>query len=93
VADVKIAYSKMLVEPINDLMNTGFTFIPNAGPGEQAFYLVLISGALLAQFSNFETTYSWSQNTVLRGARSAVSLALIFFLYPTVKEQFIYFQF
>lgn len=93
VGDIATALDKMLVHPFSDLAASGFSFIPNAGPGEQAFYIVLIGGALLAQFSNFQTKYAWSKNSVFLGARAGLSLALIFVLYPTVKEQFIYFQF
>ena len=93
VGDIPTALTKMLLQPLGDFMASGFAFIPGAGPGEQAFYVVLIAGAILAQFSNFEAKVSWSKNTVFRGVRAACSLVLIFLLYPSVKEQFIYFQF
>jgi len=48
---------------------------------------------LLAQFSNFEAKFSWSKNVIFRGARGAFALVFIFILFPTIKEQFIYFQF
>jgi len=93
VNDISIALTKMLVNPLSDILNTGFSFIPNAGSGEQAFYVVIILGALLAQFSNFDEKYSLSRNNIFRGVRGAFSLVLLFLLFPTVKEQFIYFQF
>jgi D-alanyl-lipoteichoic acid acyltransferase DltB (MBOAT superfamily) len=93
VADISTAFTKMLFNPLSDFASSGLSFIPNAGPGEQAFYIVLILGALLAQFSNFESKFSLSRHNVFRGARGALSLAFIFLLYPSVKEQFIYFQF
>jgi len=93
VGDIPVALSKMLISPFSDLAETGFAFIPNAGLGEQAFYLVLIAGALLAQFSDFGTKSALAKNIVFRGARGALMLAFIFILYPSVKEQFIYFQF
>ena len=93
VADISTALTKMLVNPLGDFFAAGFTFIPDAGPGEQAFYVVLIAGAIIAQFSNFEAKSKLSKNTAFRGLRGAFSLAFIFLLYPTVKEQFIYFQF
>jgi len=93
VSDISTALTKMLANPLSDNLSSGFSFIPNAGPGEQAFYVVLILGVLLAQFSNFDAKYSWSGNAIFRGARGAISLAFILILYPTIKEQFIYFQF
>jgi len=93
IADIATAFEKMLVNPLSLYLSSGFSFIPNAGLGEQAFYIVIILGALLAQFSNFETKHSLSRNNIFRGARGALSLSLLFLLYPAVKEQFIYFQF
>ena len=91
--DMITALTKMLMDPLADLQRTGLAFLPNAGPGEEAFYLVLIIGALLAQFTDFETRFRTVASAGFRGIRGALSLAFIFILYPTVKEQFIYFQF
>lgn len=93
VADIKTALTKMLIDPLKDVSATGLSFLPNAGPGEEAFYVVLIVGAMLAQFSFFHPKFNWSKHPAVLGAWGAVSLAFIFILYPTVKEQFIYFQF
>lgn len=93
VADIGTALNKMLVDPVNDILESGLSFLPNAGAGEQTFYIVLILGALATQFINFETKFSWSKQPVYRGVVGACSLAFIFVLYPSVKEQFIYFQF
>ncbi len=93
VQDIGTMLRKMFVDPLNDLMTTGFTFIPNAGVGEQAFYVLLIAGATLAHLEFFDRKLNWNGSLVFRGARGSVSLVLLFLLYPTVKEQFIYFQF
>jgi alginate O-acetyltransferase complex protein AlgI len=94
VTDLVTALTKMFVEPISDLLSTGLMFIPNAGPGEQLFYVTIIVCAVAAQFSIFDPEkWKFSEKLTFRGARGAVALAFLFFLYPTVKEQFIYFQF
>ena len=93
IGDIATALNKMLIHPVVDFSRTGLAFIPNAGPGEIAFYMTLITGAMLAQFGYFGTKFNWSNSLAFRGARGAFSLAFIFLLYPTVKEQFIYFQF
>jgi len=93
VADISTALTKMLIAPISNLPRGGFLYIPDAGVGEQVFYLVLIAGAIIAQFSSVELKPGLSGNTVFRGVRGAFLLSFIFLLYPTVKEQFIYFQF
>jgi alginate O-acetyltransferase complex protein AlgI len=93
VADIATALSKMFSGSISDIWSQGFSYIPNAGPGEEAFYVALIFGAMLAQFSFFHPKFNWSKHPAVRGAWGAATLAFIFILYPTVKEQFIYFQF
>ncbi len=93
VADMTAALEKMLLSPFRDGLSSGLSFIPNAGPAEQAFYLVIILGVLLTQFIDFDAKFRWSRNPSFRGARGALALAFIFVLYPAVKEQFIYFQF
>jgi D-alanyl-lipoteichoic acid acyltransferase DltB (MBOAT superfamily) len=93
VADISTSLVKMLVNPLSDILESGFSYIPNASLGEQAFYVIVIVCAMLAQFSYFEPKFNWRENNIFRGIRGAFSLAFIFILFPTVKEQFIYFQF
>jgi len=92
VADIVAALQKMFINPIGEFVANDFVFIPNAAPGEQFFYVALIAGAMVTQFS-YGTRPAWSNTLVFRSIWGAVTLALIFVLYPTVKEQFIYFQF
>jgi hypothetical protein len=47
----------------------------------------------MSHFAWLDRKLNHEGSLVFRGARAAVTLSLIFFLYPTVKEQFIYFQF
>ncbi len=93
VADLGTCLKKMLLNPFADVAQSGFNFIPNAGLGEQVFYIALIASAVLMQFNNLEARFKWTGDTIVRGVRGAGALALIAILYPTVKEQFIYFQF
>ncbi|MBT8421943.1 MAG: MBOAT family protein [Gammaproteobacteria bacterium] len=93
VADIGIALDKMLFGLPAALSTSGLNYIPNAGPGEQLFYVVIIIGMLAMQFSNLEERWKWASNVMVRGTRGAVTLAMLALLYPTVKEQFIYFQF
>ncbi len=92
-ADLQTALSIMLINPLQNLLTQGIHFVPNAGLGEELFYLALIAGAMLFQITYKESGYSWSRAFWVRGGRGAVSLAMMLFLYPSVKEQFIYFQF
>lgn len=93
VGDIATALQKMLLNPFADISRTGLNFIPNASPGEQAFYTVLILGTLLTQFTNFDAQIKWLRHPIVRGGRGAAALMFIFLLFPAVKEQFIYFQF
>jgi len=93
VADIVTSLKKMFLDPVSDIMSGGFSFIPNAANGEQAFYVVLILCATLAHLSFFDRKLNWDGSILFRGVRGAVALAMLLFLYPTVKEQFIYFQF
>jgi alginate O-acetyltransferase complex protein AlgI len=93
VADIGIALRKMFLDFPGDLRTAGLSFLPNAEPTELLFYAVLIAGTLLTQFISFDERFKWTANPVFRGARGALTLVLIAVLYPTVKEQFIYFQF
>jgi len=92
-SDMATALKKMLLVPYMDFPTTGFSFIPGAAPGEQAFYIALILGVLITQFTDFDARFKWSTSAIFRGARGALSLVFILVLFPTVKEQFIYFQF
>jgi hypothetical protein len=83
----------MFLDVPEDLRVSGLSFIPNTEPAELLFYVVLIAGALLTQFISFDERFKWTANSLFRGARGALTLGLIAVLYPTVKEQFIYFQF
>jgi D-alanyl-lipoteichoic acid acyltransferase DltB (MBOAT superfamily) len=93
VTDIGIALRKMFLDVPGDLRASGLSFIPNTEPAELLFYVVLIAGALLTQFISFDERFKWTANSLFRGARGALTLGLIAVLYPTVKEQFIYFQF
>jgi len=93
VGDIGVALDKMLFGLPAALSANGLNYIPNAGPGEQLFYIAIIIGVLVTQFSNLEQRWKWTSDVVVRGMRGAVTLAFLALLYPTVKEQFIYFQF
>jgi alginate O-acetyltransferase complex protein AlgI len=92
-ADIGTALGKMLINPMSAIVAPGLNFIPDAGTGEQLFYILLIAGCLLNEFIDSGDRFRWSANPAFRGIRTAATLAVIFILFPTVKEQFIYFQF
>ena len=92
-SDIGTAFYKMLVEPVSDLLANGFVFVPGAGAGEQTFYLLIISAVILLQFTEVEERISSSGGLIRRGMRGATALVVMFIFYPSVKEQFIYFQF
>ena len=93
VGEITTALNIMLLTPVKDTISQGLTFIPYAGIGEQMFYVVLIGGAIVAQLIYRDEPYNWTKTYWFRGVRGATSLALMVILYPSVKEQFIYFQF
>ena len=91
--DIGIALRKMFTDVPSNLRASGLSYLPNAEPAELMFYAVLILGTLATQFISFDERFKWTANPIFRGARGALTLGLIALLYPTVKEQFIYFQF
>ncbi len=93
VGEITTALNIMLLTPVKETISQGLTFIPYAGIGEQMFYVVLIGGAIVAQLIYRDEPYNWTKTYWFRGLRGALSLALMVILYPSVKEQFIYFQF
>lgn len=92
-SDIGIALDKMLFGLPEHIAASGFNYIPNSTPFEQIFYVVLIVGMMIMQFVDDDKRPQWTTGIMVRGARGAITLAMLALLYPTVKEQFIYFQF